>query len=238
MDNEQTFFEKHTNLIIAVAIVLVLAVIGYIILDKVVLNKSKNATKGVAQEVQKPESLCYYTSVKAKKGRYTYDTSSLNLDILNGNVTGQYNLFPALTSSKTGVLSGIINSLNAQTLDRTVDVTWNASMNSLPSSEKLTISLGDGKAVVNGKAMSQINCNSLDEIEKVGNYIKDNIGSIAVDNPTQGGTWGVNSVSVDPSTKMGDVAYQDGHTQSGMQFSYQILGENSIVVTKYINSSK
>lgn len=68
--------------------------------------------------------------------------------------------------------------------------------------------------------MNQMDCISLDEKLFVEKYIQDNIKTIATDKAVLGGSWYVLSVNVIPSTKSGEVTYEDGHIQSKASFTY------------------
>ncbi|OGI76379.1 hypothetical protein A3C57_01215 [Candidatus Nomurabacteria bacterium RIFCSPHIGHO2_02_FULL_33_12] len=54
-------------------------------------------------------------------------------------------------------------------------------------------------------------------------YIRDNIKTLAPEDPVLGGSWYVVSVSVDSTAKSGEVLYEDGHIQGKANFTYTII---------------
>ncbi|MES2930206.1 MAG: hypothetical protein V4665_00260 [Patescibacteria group bacterium] len=68
--------------------------------------------------------------------------------------------------------------------------------------------------------INPINCDDLSEMRAMEKYIRENIGLLATEETALGGTWYVVSVTIDPDTDTGHVAYEDGHIQSKADFSY------------------
>lgn len=63
-------------------------------------------------------------------------------------------------------------------------------------------------------------------------YVKENINSIATNEPVLGGKWYVVSVTVNPVANKGTIVYEDGHIQATTNFAYVIQGDG-VVVTPY-----
>jgi len=83
-------------------------------------------------------------------------------------------------------------------------------------------------------AQVEIDCDFLAEKTFVEKYIKDNIKTIATNQPVLGGSWYVTSVLVIPSSHAGEVIYEDGHIQSKAKFVYTYEKDpQSVAVTKF-----
>jgi hypothetical protein len=65
----------------------------------------------------------------------------------------------------------------------------------------------------------------LEEKSIVEKYIRNNIKNIASEQPVLGGSWYVTTITIDPSSKTGEVIYEDGHIQGKANFNYSINGE-------------
>lgn len=56
-------------------------------------------------------------------------------------------------------------------------------------------------------------------------YIRDNIKTLAPENPVLGGNWYVTSVTLDEAKKTGSMVYEDGHIQRNATFIYARTGD-------------
>ena len=70
------------------------------------------------------------------------------------------------------------------------------------------------------EAQVEIDCDFLTEKTFIEKYIKDNIKTIATNQPVLGGSWYVTSILIIPSSHTGEVTYEDGHIQSKAEFTY------------------
>lgn len=60
-------------------------------------------------------------------------------------------------------------------------------------------------------------------------YIRENIKTLAPDDPVLGGSWYVVNVEIDPAENTGEVVYEDGHIQGKATFRYSVMnGEVTI----------
>jgi hypothetical protein len=107
--------------------------------------------------------------------------------------------------------------------------------------EMVDSQIGDGVYVYKDKtkltyidAMSQMDCQTLDEKLFAENYIRDNISTIATNKAKLGGKWYVISLKVDTVGKTGEVTYEDGHIQSKAVFTYTYQeNPQTVAVTKW-----
>ena len=67
------------------------------------------------------------------------------------------------------------------------------------------------------------------EEEKVAQYIRANIRTLAPAAPVLGGNWYVVSVTVDKENHLGSVVYEDGHMQEDRKFSYTMTPEGEVL---------
>lgn len=199
-------------------------------------NKTTDTT-----ETKESRNLCYYKSDKTNND--LYDTAWLKLSITGDEITGEFQHIPAEKDSKIGKFEGIMNSLDQQKMARTANVWWDSFAEGMNVKEELIIEWGEGSATVGFgemidrgdgvyvyknkmdlsylKPMSQMDCIYLDEKLSVEKYVRENIKTIATDKAVLGGTWYVVSTLVNPSTKTGEVTYEDGHIQkSRAVFTY------------------
>lgn len=56
-------------------------------------------------------------------------------------------------------------------------------------------------------------------------YVRDNIKTIAPEEPVLGGSWYVTTININPSLKTGDMTYEDGHIEGKATFIYVLNGE-------------
>ncbi len=85
----------------------------------------------------------------------------------------------------------------------------------------------------NHEAAEPVGVTTTDEKLTVEQYIRDNIKTLATDKPALGGAWYVTKVEIDPATKTGTVAYEDGHIESKAAFSYSIVGDKVSIVWEH-----
>lgn len=76
--------------------------------------------------------------------------------------------------------------------------------------------------------------NIADEKSFVEKYIRENIGTLATDEPVLGGSWYVVFINLDTASHSGEVIYEDGHIESraSITYSYQ-ESPQSVTVTKW-----
>ncbi|OGI71925.1 hypothetical protein A3J61_00525 [Candidatus Nomurabacteria bacterium RIFCSPHIGHO2_02_FULL_38_15] len=73
----------------------------------------------------------------------------------------------------------------------------------------------------------------VDEQVVVEKYIRDNIKTLAPEDPVLGGSWYVVDVSVDSTAKKGEVLYEDGHIQGRANFEYK-LEMNKVTISNIV----
>ncbi|HAE36909.1 MAG: hypothetical protein UR85_C0003G0085 [Candidatus Nomurabacteria bacterium GW2011_GWF2_35_66] len=236
-------------------IILIIIIIGAIVLsiktnmENEVIIQNENPVNNTVEEIT-PVSICYYRADKTDRG--FYDKAWLKLNILGNKVTGEFQHLPAESDSKVGTFEGIISPLNQKSMSRSSLVWWNSRAEGMEVKEELDIKWGDGSATVGFgemidrgdgvyvyknkdnlsyiKSMSQIDCEYLDEQLFVENYIRDNIATIVTNKPVLGGTWYTIAISINPSTKTGEVTYEDGHIQSKASFIYSYNKSNGEIL--------
>jgi len=241
-----------------ILIALVLIILGTVFMTiktrREVVVDSNDVKTPETNEIKEPRNLCYYKADKANNN--LYDRAWLKLSIVDDKITGEFQNLPAETDSKIGKFEGTIGPLDQQKMARTANVWWDSLAEGMNVKEELILEWGDGSATVGFgemvdrgdgvyvykdkenlfyiKPMSQIDCISLDEKLFVEKYLRDNIASIATNKAVLGGTWYVSSISVNPSAKTGEVAYEDGHIQSNAAFTYTYEPQtNEITFTKF-----
>lgn len=208
-------------------------------------NQNLNKVENSPAE-KNPVSLCYYYAKKTDRG--FYDKIWLRLDIDGEKVTGEYDSYPAEKDSKIGSFEGTVGPVDQSTMSRTADVWWDSFAEGMKVKEELVIQFGDGSASTAAGEMfdrgdgvyvykdktklfypwsiSQIACEDLEEINAVEKYVQENIKTLATNQPVLGGQWYVWYVNSVPSTKTGEVIYEDGHIQSRATFEY-VFDSNS-----------
>lgn len=207
-------------------------------------NKTSFSKKG-----QEGKEFCFY--LKEKNSRGFYDKQVLHFILDGESVSGEYEYMPAEKDSKVGDFTGIVGMLDQDKMGRRIDAIWNTLAEGTLAKEQLFIDYGEGSAaaffgeqykdqngiyvykdkanIIPNKTMSQVECADLGEIEVVEGYFKSDINSIATNKPVLGGTWYVVDLKVNPSTKSGEVVYEDGHIQSKANFTYSFTNEGMSV---------
>ncbi|MFA6514847.1 MAG: hypothetical protein WCT42_01110 [Candidatus Paceibacterota bacterium] len=209
------------------------------------------------EEDQKPISLCYYRGEKMTSGFYEVAWLKINTNgSVNDKVTGEFQNLPAESDSKVGKFEGTVGPLDQKIMARKASVWWDSRAEGMEVKEELAIQFGDGSATVGFgemvdrgdgvyvykdktnlyyiKAMSQMDCDTLDEKLFTEKYIRDNIKTLAINKPVLGGEWYVISVSVNPATHTAEATYEDGHIQSKANIIYTYTkNPQSVKVTKF-----
>lgn len=190
-----------------------------------------------------PTNLCYYRHEKTASG--LYDRAWIRLELVGSAVTGEFNNYPAEKDSKVGSFSGTVSALDQTSMSRTASVIWNTSGEGMQAKEELLISFGDGSAqaafgemvqgangvyVYKDKAtvtyqgdLSQVDCESLDEILAVETYVRaTDLQALTKSSPVLGGKLFVVSVVVNPSAHTVLISYEDGHIagKGALVYSY------------------
>lgn len=245
----------------AIVVALVLIIIGMVVLtiksrnEKPITQNNETANKVEETTENKiPIEMCYYKADKTNSP--FYDKAWLKLEILGENVKGEFQNLPAETDSKVGKFEGTVGPLDQNIMGRVANVWWDSRAEGMEVKEELRIQFGDGSATVGFgemidrgdgvyvykdkdnlfyiKPMSQIDCEYLDEKLFVEKYLRDNINTISKDKAVLGGTWYVITTNVIPSTKTGEVTYEDGHIQNKAEFTYTHNKETgSIIFTRF-----
>ncbi len=71
--------------------------------------------------------------------------------------------------------------------------------------------------------------NGVQEQALVETYVRDNIKTLAPEQPVLGGSWYVVSITVDAVANTGVVTYEDGHIQGKASFTYTIEGKSVVL---------
>ncbi len=217
-------------------VIFIVAVVGVSVF--ILNNKKPPAVQN--PPVKEAINMCYQYSEDTSSG--FADRTWLKMNILGGEITGEYQNLPAEKDSKIGTFTGTVGPMDPKISGRIADVWWDSMAEGMRVTEQLKIEFGEGSAValfgemvnrgdgvyvykdaakfIPGFQMSQIDCEALDDRVIVEKYIRDNIQIIAPDKPVLGGSWYVILVSVDPSTKTGTMTYEDGHIQGKASFNY------------------
>lgn len=209
------------------------------------------------QEEQKVISLCYYMEDKTASGFYDVAWLKINtMGSISDKVTGEFQNLPAEKDSKVGIFEGTVGPVDQKIMARNASVWWNSSAEGMSVKEELAIQFGEGSATVGFgemidrgdevyiykdkknltyiKSISQVDCEFLDEKLFTEKYIKDNIKTIATNNPVLGGSWYVISVMANTSTQTAEVIYEDGHIQNKANLTYKYTKKpQNITITKF-----
>ncbi len=254
--------KQHVNLITNGLVTL--ALIGAVLVVNYYITHSKQkvqileteSTENLQQNTSAAEtrSLCFYRGTKTDRG--FYDRAWLKLNVTGEKVSGEFRHSPAETDSKVGKFEGTMGPLDQSSMSRSADVWWDSLAEGMEVKEELSIKWGDGSATVGfGEMtdrgdgvyvykdasklywidpMTQMDCDSLDKKLFIEQYVRDNIGEVATNKPVLGGTWYAISINVNPSTRTGEVTYEDGHIQSKANFTYTYNKvNNEIKFTKF-----
>lgn len=192
-------------------------------------------------------SLCFYRSTINENG--LYGTAYLKSNILNSKINGEFYHLPAETDSKIGDFEGEITEGEEESIAK---VWWNSLAEGMNIKEELIIKInkegstvgfgemkdrGDGVYIYKDSSnlyyidnMPKIECSVLDEKLLVEKYLRENIYKIATNNEVLGGNWYIVSMIINPSTKKGEIIYEDGHVQNKANISYSYNN-----ITKEIN---
>lgn len=251
--------KKYLKIII-VLIIIVLAITAVFFSIKTQKNEKRQLlADGTTDNIKNPApitpiDLCYYRSDKTSRG--FYDKAWLKLKLQGDAVTGEFYNLPPESDSKVGDFTGSVGPLDQAIMARHADVWWNSRAEGMEVKEQLSIQFGDGSATAGFgemvdrgdgvyvykdasklywiKGMSQTDCDSIDEKLVVEQYVKDSIGTIAINKPVLGGTWYVLSANINSGSKTGEVMYEDGHIQSKATFSYLYNKDaKSVQITKF-----
>jgi hypothetical protein len=227
------------NKILSIALVIVvLLVAGYFV---------KTNKKGPLVD-NKPNTtieLCFYYENKTARGYY--DVAWLRMALSGSSVTGEFRNLPAEKDKKVGTFEGTVSPVDKMMMARTADVWWNSMAEGMQVKEQLKIIFGEGTAqagfgemvdrgdgvyvykdsskISYGVQMNDVDCNDIDDIVIVENYLRANIKDIVIEKPTLGGAFYATSIHIDPKTKTGTMIYEDGHVNGVINFSYSRIKE-------------
>lgn len=212
--------------------VVILLIWGFMTLNK----------KEVVPVVTAPTAieLCFYRETKTPRG--LYDVSWLKMNLIGDMVTGEFRNLPAEKDSKVGTFEGTVSGVDPIAMARTALVWWDSLAEGMHVTEQLKIIFGEGTAqagfgemtdrgdgtyiykdqtkITYAAPMNDVACSDLDDRIIVEQYIRTNIWTLAPQQPVLGGVWYVTSVHIDPMTKTGTMAYEDGHIAGRATFIY------------------
>jgi len=233
-------------------ILLIVLIIGLIVVLYLSFRDGKTSEvieEGIVIDDGKIVSLCF--DYQGRGLNDIKDTMWLRMDMKGGQIYGDFANLPAEKDSKVGSFNGVVGPLEQDIAGRTAHVTWKAFAEGTEVLEELIIQFGEGSAVtfwgemVEGgegvyvykdlnnltpsETMSQIDCDALNEKLEVQKFVIKNIKDIATNDPVLGGSWHGIDATIIPSTKTGEVVYEDGHIRSKATFSYEINGEEIII---------
>lgn len=193
-----------------------------------------------------PERFCYLRENITSSG--FSDLTLLSMFVSDNFVDGELLNLPAETDSKVGQFSGEIIQEGE---DRRVFAFWDSFSEGMRIKEELIIKLnndsahigfgemqdrGDGAWVyadVNNinfsLAMPLIDCERFDDRVLVDRFIRQNISTLAPEDPVLGGNFYVVSVSLDYLDRSGEFVYEDGHIQGRASFNYVRFGEEVLI---------
>lgn len=187
-------------------------------------------TKSTVVTDTKPAELCF-----AKFGtpdvNGSYDRDTLRLIVNGEKVTGELNLLPAESDSKTGEIKGTVGLVDTTTMMRTADLEWFTTGGT--NTEIVKIIFGNSTASIVQKTntlnLRELPCLDLVERTNVENYLSDNISELSPVKAVLGGTWYVVYATVDLDKNTGVVAYEDGHLSEKKNFSYTTNAKGEVV---------
>lgn len=70
-----------------------------------------------------------------------------------------------------------------------------------------------------------------EELGIVSDYISSNLDSVITEKAVLGGTWYIVSIDIDSINDTGNIVYEDGHIQGGIDFTYQIDSKTKEIVS-------
>jgi len=229
---------------------IIIFIIGIlVILGTRVLNSKRNVA-----DTDAGVNLCYYYTKDSANG--VADRAWLKMNIKDTVVTGEFRNLPAETDSNIGRFEGTVGELDQASMSRTVEAILDSLAEGMQNKEELTIKFGDGSAVaffgekmdrgdgvyvykdktalVPSNTMWQQDCESLNELLVVEEYVHTNITTMATNEEALGGTWYATRVIVSVNNNTGIVEYEDGHVQSNAIFSYDFNDkDNSVSITTF-----
>jgi len=232
-----------------VFIVLILIIIVGVYL----FGANKSQDDNILVEEPKSIQLCFYQEGPNKTPGGYYDIAWLKMNLTGDKVMGEFRNYPAEKDSKVGTFTGVVGEKDPYMMARVADVTWNALQEGMQTKEQLRIIFGEGTAnayfgemvdqgngvyvykdltkLTAGMSMTDVACSDIDDRLLVEKYVRDNIQTLVPEKPVLGGSWYALNISVNPRTKTGTMAYEDGHIKGEKTFSYSINnGAVSIVV--------
>ncbi len=107
---------------------------------------NNNFVSDVSTNDQQPVQLCFYNKTKTPSG--FYDVSWLKMDIIDGQVIGEFRNIPAEKDSKVGSFTGTVGPVDKIAMARTADVWWDSMAEGMQVREQLKIVFGEGTAQV------------------------------------------------------------------------------------------
>jgi len=245
---------KIKIIILSLLVIIIISAVIFTIINKNDYEIKPENNNKTTIEIKKPSRICYYRSDLTSSG--FYDKAWLKLNIIDEKVTGEFYNIPAQSDSKFGTFEGTIGSLNQNKTGNIANVLWNSRSEGMDTKEELDIQFGEGVATVafgemidrgDGvfiyknknnhyyvKPMSEFDCEYLDEKLFIEKYIKENFQTIVTNKAVLGGTWYIVYININPSTKTGEVTYEDGHIQSKANLIYTYeKNPDKIVITKF-----
>ena len=208
-------------------------------------------TSGALTDIKSGEFCFAKFGVPDKNG--SYDRYTLRLILNDGKATGELNLLPAETDSKTGEFEGVVGAVN-EAMERTADLWWFTFAEGMSAKEELkiilsenTASIGFGEMVDRGDGvyiykdsknisytleLASMPCVDLNERANVESYLHENIVELSPAKAVLGGTWYVVSDTIDLAKNSGTVTYEDGHIQEKRNFSYTTNDKGEVLDLK------
>ncbi len=213
----------------------------------IIINKIKPVAPVTPPVVTTPQAreLCFYYEKPTSRG--FADIAWLKMNITGGQVSGEFRNLPAETDSKVGTFTGTVGAVDQGAMARTADVWWDSLAEGMQVREQLKIIFGEGTAQAAfgemmdrgdgvyvykdpnkytlGFPMTDVACSDLDDRIIVEKYIRENIRTLAPEQPVLGGTWYAMNIHIDPTTHTGTMGYEDGHITGKARFSYTRVGD-------------
>ena len=197
----------------------------------------------------KGNEICYYTEVGQDPAMI--DIAWLRVNFDGDFVTGEFQNIPAQTDSKIGEFSGNLSSIDPSSMTQKADLWWQAFAEGMLATEQLKIRFGEDAAEVGYGEMTpddqgryvytdpenisywQPLSNLSDRLD-VADYIRNNVRTLAPEDPVLGGQWYAYGILINPESKSGSFAYEDGHIQGMADFSYSVEDDEILIsdVTK------
>ena len=188
------------------------------------------------------------------------DMYTLRMDLTGGNVKGELNLLPAEKDKKTGEIEGTVGAVDKVMMARTADLWWFTSGEGMEVKEQLKIIFGEGTASIGMGEMvdrgdgvyvykdpknisytlnlTDVACLDLIKRANVIEYLQDNISILSPVKAVLGGTWFVDSETINLTNNSGVVTYEDGHIQEVKNFTYVTDAKGQVVSLKIVDPPK